>query len=255
MKIWSNIALAITAGLFGLVVGAHGLQGAEIKILSTNAVTEVMADLVPEFERATGHKVVATYEPTSAIVARIKQGETADAVILIKQAVEELKGMGKVVAGTQADLAKTSLALAVRAGAPKPDIGTVEAFKQAMLNAKSIASPEVGASGLHLQRVFERLGIAEQMKPKIKLVKGAAPTGELVTRGEAEMAVHMMSELLPVAGIDIVGPFPGDLHFEIVVTGAVSPATKDPAAAEALIKFLASPAAAAVLKKRGMERA
>jgi molybdate transport system substrate-binding protein len=218
-------------------------------------MTDVMGDLVPEFERATGHKVVATFEPTNAIMNRIKAGESADVIILIRQSIDELRKTGKVVPGTEADLAKTSLGIAVRAGAPRPDISSVEAFKDAMLNAKSVAISEMGASGLHFRRMLDRLGIGEAMKPKLKILPGGTRTAELVAKGDAEVAVQMMSELQPVSGAEIVGRLPGDLHYEILLTAALDASGKEPAAGTALIKFLANPTISPVLKKKGMEAA
>lgn len=139
MRSWLSIAVAATLASFGLLSGGAPTYAAEVKILSSNAMTEVMTDLVPEFERATGHKVVTTFEPTNAIMNRIKAGESADVIILIRQSIDELRKTGKVVPGSEVDLAKTSLGIAVRAGAPKPDISTVEAFKDAMLSAKGLS--------------------------------------------------------------------------------------------------------------------
>lgn len=251
MKTQSHLAAALLTGL--LLSAPVVCQAAEIRVLSTNAVTEVMHELVPAFEKATGHKVVAEFQPTSVMATRIKGGERSDVVILIKGALGELTQAGKVKAEGQADIAKTSLGIAVRAGSPKPDISTLEAFKQAMLNAKSVARSEAGASGVQFGRVLEQLGIADAMKPKIKMVAGATPTATLVASGEAEIAVQMISELLPVAGVEIVGSLPGNLHYEIVVASAVSADAKEPAAAAELVRFLAAPAAAPVLKKKGME--
>ena len=255
MRSWLSIAVASTLTFFGVLAEGSPTWAAEIKVLSSNAMTDVMGDLVPEFERTTGHKVVATFEPTNAILSRIKAGESADVTILIRQSIDELRKSGKVVSGSEADLAKTSLGIAVRAGAPKPDISTVEAFKDAMLNAKSVAVSEVGASGLHFRRVLERLGIGEAMKPKLKILPGATRTAELVAKGDAEAAVQMMSELQPVSGAEIVGSLPGDLHYEILLTAALDESAKEPAAGAALIKFLASPTISPVLKKKGMEGA
>jgi molybdate transport system substrate-binding protein len=255
MRSWLSIAVAATLASFGLLPGGPPSYAADVKILSSNAMTEVMTDLVPEFERATGHKVVATFEPTNAILNRIKTGEAADVIILIQQSIDELKKTGKVVPGSEADLAKTSLGIAVRAGAPKPDISTVEAFKDAMLSAKSVAVSEVGASGLYFRRMLERLGIGEAMKPKLKILPGATRTAEVVAKGDAEIAVQMMSELQSVSGAEIVGRLPGDLHYEILLTAALDAGAKEPAAGTALIKFLASPTVSPALKRKGMEGA
>src|SRR4051812_45185564 len=166
MRAWSSIAAAAILALLGFFAGGGPTWAAEVKVLSSNAMTDVMTDLVPEFERTTGHKVVATYEPTNAILTRLKAGEPADVVVLLRQSIDELKMTGKVVPGSEVDLAKTSLGIAVRAGAPKPDISTAEAFKEAMLKARSVALSEVGASGIQFRRVLERLGIAEAMQPQ-----------------------------------------------------------------------------------------
>jgi molybdate transport system substrate-binding protein len=255
MRAWLSIAAAASLACFGALATVAPTCAAEVKVLSSNAMTDVMTDLVPEFERTTGHKVVAILEPTNAVMNRIKAGESGDVIILIQASLDELKKTGKIVPGSEANLAKTSLGLAVRAGAPKPDISTVEAFKDAMLNAKSVAVSEVGASGLHFRRVLERLGIGEAMKPKLKIIPGATRTAELVAKGDAEAAVQMMSELQPVSGAEIVGSLPGDLHYEILLTAALDESAKEPAAGAALIKFLASPTISPVLKKKGMEGA
>lgn len=254
MRGWLSIVIAATLTSLSVLVGGAPTCAAEIKVLSSNAMSDVMADLLPEFERTSGHKVVATYGPTPAVMSRIKAGEPADVVILGRQSIDELKKIGKVVPGSEADLAKTSVGIAVRAGAPKPDISTVEAFKNAMLSAQSVAASE-GASGNHFRRVLERLGIAEAMKPKLKTIPGAAHTAKLVAAGEVEMAVQMMSELQAVPGAEIAGPLPGDLHFELLLAAALDANAKETEAAATLIKFLASPAASLVLKRKGMEPA
>jgi len=255
MRAWSSIAAAAILALLGFFAGGGPTWAAEVKVLSSNAMTDVMTDLVPEFERTTGHKVVATYGPTNAILTRLKAGEPADVVVLLRQSIDELKMTGKVVPGSEVDLAKTSLGIAVRAGAPKPDISTAEAFKDAMLKARSVALSEVGASGIQFRRVLERLGIAEAMQPKLKVLPGATRTADLVAKGDAEIAVQMMSELQAVPGVQIVGPLPGALHYEILLTAALDAGAKEPAAGTALIRFLASPSISPVLKKKGMEGA
>jgi molybdate transport system substrate-binding protein len=247
-------SLTVSILLTFVFASATSTVAADIKVLGSNAIAEVMADLTPAFEKATGHKLSSIYEATNGIMARIKAGETADVVILIKGSVDELKTSGKVVADSSIDIANTVLGVAVRKGAPKPDISTPEALKAAMLGTKSLARSEIGASGLHFARVLEKLGIADAMKAKTIVVTGAARTADLVAKGEAETAVQMMSELLPVAGVDVVGPLPGDLGFQIVLTGAAMSGGKDTAAAVALLQFLRSDAAAATYRARGMQR-
>jgi molybdate transport system substrate-binding protein len=250
MRIAAKIALTTTIVVTGLVT--PGAFAAEIRLLSSNAMTDVMQDLVPAFERESGHKVVATYEPTNGVLKRIGNDEAFDVVLIIRQSVEDLKAAGKVVAGSQVDIARTSMGIAVREGMPKPDIGSKEAFKRTLLDARSIARSEIGASGIHFMRVLENLGIADEVRPKLKTVQGATRTADLVARGEAEIAVQMISELLPVAGVQVVGSFPGDLYFEIVLTAGISSGAKEPEASNALVEFLAAPAAAQVLKRKGM---
>jgi molybdate transport system substrate-binding protein len=252
MRIAARIAITTIIAVAGLTAPGAIVFAAEIRLLSSNAMTDVMQDLVPAFERASGHKVVGIYEPTNGILKRIGNGEAFDVVLIIKKSVEDLKGAGKVLAGSHADIARTSMGIAVREGMPNPDISSKEAFKRTLLNAKSIARSEIGASGIHFMRVLEILGITDEVKPKLKTVQGATRTGDLVANGEAEIAVQMISELLPVAGVQVVGSFPEDLYFEIVLTAGISPDTKEPEASNALVKFLASPANAQVLKRKGM---
>jgi molybdate transport system substrate-binding protein len=249
MRRSTRIALGIVLSLLFPAIA----QAAEIRLLASNAMAGVMEELTPAFEKATGHKLVAVYEPTNMVMSRIKNGETSDVILVIKRNVEELTASGKVVPDSAVNIAKTNLGVAVKAGATKPDISTPEAFKATMLAAKSIALSEVGASGIHVAKVLEQLGIAEQMKTKTIIAKGAARTAELAAKGEVEIAMQMKSELL-VPGADYVGPLPGNLAYEIVLTAGVSGGAKEPAAAKALIDFLASHAATPSLKKLGMER-
>jgi molybdate transport system substrate-binding protein len=255
MKAWLGIVTAAMLASLVLATGGAPTRAAEIRVFSSNAMTEVLADLVPEFERTTGHKIKATIEPTNAIMNRIKAGEAADVIILLRQSIDDLKRSGKIVPGSEVDLARTSMGLAVRSGAPKPDISTVEAFKDAMLKTNSVAVSEIGASGLHFRRVLEQLGIADAMKPKLKVLPGAARTAELVAKGDADVAVQMVSELQPVSGVEILSPLPGELHFQILLAGAVDAGAKEPDVGGALIKFLASPAASSVLRRKGMQGA
>jgi molybdate transport system substrate-binding protein len=248
----TNLSRFIALGTFTLISSTFA-QAAEIKMLASNAMAGVMEELTPAFEKATGHKLVAVYEPTNMVMSRIKNGETSDVILVIKRNVEELTASGKVVPDSAVNIAKTNLGVAVKAGATKPDISTPEAFKATMLAAKSIALSEVGASGIHVAKMLEQLGIAEQMKTKTIIAKGAARTAELAAKGEVEIAMQMKSELL-VPGADYVGPLPGNLAYEIVLTAGVSGGAKEPAAAKALIDFLSSATATPALKKLGMER-
>lgn len=223
----------------------------EIKVMASAAFKEAYLELVPEFERATGHKVVTIWNPSAQMMSRLKGGEIVDLVILAADAIDELIKLGKIAPGSRVDLAKSGVAVAVRAGAPRPDISSGEALKRAVLAAKSIVYSH-GPSGVYLAGLFQRMGIAEQLKPKVKLVQGE-PAGAVVARGEAEIGFQQMSELLPVAGIDILGPLPADVQRITVFSAGLHVGAKAPDAARALVKFMTAPAAVPVIRKKGME--
>ena len=212
--------------------------------------------LAPQFERATGHTVVTLATSTGigadAIASRVRRGEPVDVVILNRAAIDELVGEGKVVAASRVDLARSSIGMAVRRGAPKPDISTVDALKRALLQAKSVAySAQV--SGVYLStELFQRLGIVDQMaKKSIRVEVGRV--GAVVARGEAEIGFQQISELLEVQGVDYVGPLPPEVQRVTVFTAAVSAGAKNPDAARALIEFLTSPRGIEVMSKSGLD--
>lgn len=223
----------------------------EIKVMASAAFKEAYLELVPEFERTTGHKVVTIWIPTVEIMRRLKGGETVDLVIMAAGAIDELIKLGKIAAGSRVDLAKSGVGVAVRAGAPRPDISSGEALKRAVLAAKSIVYSH-GPSGVYLAGLFQRMGIAEELKSKIKQVQGE-PAGAVVARGEAEIGFQQMSELLPVPGIDLLGPLPADVQQITVFSAGLHVGAKAPDAARALVKFMTAPAAVPVIRKKGME--
>ncbi len=231
-------------------------RAAEIKVLSSGGFRTAYLNLVPEFELTTGHKVVTTAggsmgsAPTT-IPNRLQRGEIFDVVILAGDALDELMKQRLVVAGSRVDLARSRIGVAVRAGAPKPDISSTDAVRRTLLEAKSIAYSS-SASGVYLIGLFQRLGVADKLKPISKQVTGE-PVGAVVARGEAEIGFQQVSELLPVKGIDYVGPLPPEIQEITVFAAGVPASAKDPDAARALIKFLSSPAAASVIRKTGME--
>jgi len=229
---------------------APGAAG--IKVLCSNSSHAVMEELLPAFERASGHKVSISYDTAILTLSRIKGGETADLVILNAPAIDELTKQGRIAAGSRRTLARCGVGIAVRAGAPKPEISSVEAFKRALLDAKSIAHTEAGASGIHFLGLIERLGIAAQVKAKARTRPGGL-IGKLVASGEAELAVQQIPELMAVAGIDLVGPLPHELQVISTITAAVFEDARQPDAAQALLEFLATPAAALVFKAHGLE--
>lgn len=254
----ANVAAAI--GLAFLLPGLTAVpaaSAAEIKVMSTVAMTATLEELKPKFETATGHKVTIVYSVIADLRKRIQEGETADVMILSRAALDDLQGQGKVAAGSVVNLASSYVAIAVRAGAAKPDIGSADALKRTLLAVKSIvyADPaKGGASGVYFAKVVDRLGITDQMKPKTILVPGAQ-AAEVVARGEAEMGVAQASEIVPIAGAQLVGPLPGDLNNVTVFAAGIGPASKDPAGAKAFIQDIKGPVGAGVLKSKGMDPA
>jgi molybdate transport system substrate-binding protein len=212
----------------------------------------VMGELAPEFERATGHQVEVSYDPAQRILKRIASGEMPDLIICGTSALEEMAKQGKIVADTSRLVARCGVGMAVRTDAPKPDIGSVEAFKRTLLNAKSVAYTQEGASGIHFAGLIERLGIAEQIKSKAVRQPGGL-VGELVAAGKAEIAVQQIPELMAVAGVELVGPLPQEVQATTVSAAGIFAGSKQADAARALLDFLSTPASARVLKAKGLE--
>ena len=247
------VSLAVGLGL--LVLAQTGVaNAAEIKVLCSNGIKAVVEDLVPEFERTTSHKLVVTYGLAAALKRQIDAGEPFDVAILTPQAIDDVIKSGKVTAASRTPIARVGLAIAIRSGARKTDIGTTDAFKRALLNAKSIVYAREGASGVAFTALIQRLGITEELKPKSKATTTGEEVSESVVRGESEFGVLPVSEIVPVKGLEVMAPFPADVQSYIVmVAGANSSATQS-AAAKDLITFLTSPAALPAIKKNGMER-
>ena len=227
---------------------------ATVSVMCSNSMRGVMDELVPQFESASGHKVTIGYDPAKRMSSRIRSGERGDLAIKGSGAIEELAGEGIIAPDTQSVLARSSVGMAVRAGAAKPDISTVEAFKAAILNARSVAYTIDGASGMHFAELIERLGIAEAVKTKAKRQPGGL-VGELVANGEAEVAIQQISELMAVRGIALVGPLPEALQKTTIVSAGVFRSAAQPEAARALLSFLGTPSAAHVLRAKGLEPA
>jgi len=258
MKIRLFVAAA-NIGFMFLVVGGIAVQAAEIKVLSSNQMKEVMEDLGPKFERATGHKLAITFAGLGIVVKRVQGGDTVDVVIIPREGIDGFVKDGKAAAGNVTVVARSrGLGVAVRKGAPKPDISSPEALKRTLLAAKSITYGNPaggGGSAKHFARVLDRLGIANEMKSKTVFSPGGAGAGlgKFVANGGAEIGVHQYHELIPVAGIDLVGPLPGDLQEINVLSAAIMTGAKDAGASKALVNFLRTPEAAAVIKAKGME--
>ncbi len=259
MKIRSIVAAASIGLTFLLVLGIKA-EAAELKVLSAFGMQSVMEDLGPKFERATGHKLAISFATGGATVKRVQDGESADVVIALRQGIDSLVKNGKAAADNVTVVAHSGIVVAVRKGAPKPDISSPDALKRMLLAAKSISYVDPasgGASGIHFAKVLDRLGIANEMKSKTVFPnpKTPAAVGVLVANGEAEIGVHVTQELIPVAGIDLVGPLPGDLQNTIVFSAAIITGAKDAAAAKALVDFLRTPDSAKVIKAKGMDPA
>jgi len=237
---------------FGLVAVA---SAADLKVMSTVALNAVFDDLKPKFERATGHSITLVYSVIAELKKRIQDGETADLMFLSRGALDDLEAQGKVASGSIVNVARSSVSVAAREGVPKPDISTADALKATLLAAKSVvyADPaKGGASGVHFAKVVDKLGITDAMKPKTVLVPGAQ-AAEVVSKGQAELGVAMASEIVPVAGAQLVGPLPADLGMTLVFSAGVGATNKDREAASALIRFITGSDGVNVLKAKGMD--
>jgi molybdate transport system substrate-binding protein len=241
----------------GILLFAGAARAEEIKVMTSGAFTAAYLQLIPEFQRTTHHKIVTAYGASmgnapDSIPSRLQRGEPVDVVILASGTLDQLIKQAKVVPGSRVDLVRSSIGMAVRAGAPKPDISTVDALKRTLLQAKSIAY-SASASGVYLsQEMFQRLGIPDQIRGKCKRIANE-PVGAVVARGDAEIGFQQISELLPVPGIDYVGPLPPGVQKVTVFSAGVAVGARQPDAARALIKFLASRAAGPAIKKSGLE--
>ena len=222
-----------------------------IKVLSTIGMRTVLEEVTPAFERANGVTVTRVYDSSIALMKRIAAGETGDAAVFTAGAIDELIAQGKIADRT--DLTRSFVGIAVRKGAPRPDISTPAAFKKTMLAAKSIARSETGASGLYFAGLIARLGLADALDPKIIVQDGIV--GRIAARGEAEIAVQQISELMQADGIDIVGPLPDELQSITVFSGGVFTRSSTADLARAYVAHLAAPEFAAVIRLKGMEPA
>lgn len=251
----SNMLTAMA--LLVLPVTFGSAYAAEVKILSAFALRPVLSALTAEFEQSSGHKLVIAYDLAGAVRDRIQRGEVADVAIITPPQIEELVKQGKIIGDSRVDVAKVGIGVAVRAGAPKPDFGSVEAFKRSMLAAKSIVygDPARGAAAsVQFVQVLDRLGITADMKPKTKLHDAVNfSTMELLAKGEAEFGVSQISLIVGAPGVELAGALPAELQVYTVFSAGIVTDTKETVSAKALIKFLSGPAAASVIKTKGME--
>jgi molybdate transport system substrate-binding protein len=250
-------AIAITAASFvavSMLLHAQTAGAAEIRVLSSTALKTTLDELAPQFERTTGHKIVASYGPSVRIAKRIADGEASDVVIVTPQGIEQLISQGKVVAESQTTIARSGVGLAVQKSAPKPDISSVARLKETLLAARSIAIGP-GQSGAHIAKVFDQLGIAEILKPRIIIGRGGFEdwVGLYLVRGEADIAIHQMTELMGVPGINIVGPLPSEVQSITAFAVGLATSARDANVGRALINLLTTPDAIAVMRGKGFE--
>jgi molybdate transport system substrate-binding protein len=244
-------AMSLGTFLLSTLPGA----AAELKVMTSVALTSALNELAPKYEKASGNKLTIVYGLSADMKKRILENETADVIILTPTMMNDLQKQNKIGSNGASDITSTPVAVAARTGAPKPDISSVDAFKQALLNSKSLvyADPAKGGlSGVVAGRAIERLGIAEQMKGKTILVPGAQ-AAEVVAKGEAELGIAQASEIVPVSGVELVGPLPGEFATMTVFAGAVAADSRSPEAAKTFLEFLATPDATATFKAKGFQ--
>jgi molybdate transport system substrate-binding protein len=232
-------------------------SAAEVKVLTAGAFRQVVMALAPDFEKQTGNKVAVDNDTAGALQKRIEGGEAFDVAVITPAVVDDLTGKGKIAEGSRVNLATVGIGVVVKEGAPKPDVSTVEAFKNVLLAAKSVAYIDPasgGSSGIYIDKLLERLGIADQIRPKAKLKKGGH-VADLIVSGEAELGLHQISEIVPVKGAALVGPLPKEIQSSTTYAAGLSASPQNKDAAQALIRMFSGPGAAAVFKSKGMEPA
>lgn len=225
---------------------------AVIKMICSAPLRETCTQLVPTFEKSSGHKLTTIWASTREILKRIDAGEWVDIVIMNAPSIEGLINQGKLAADSRVDVAKSGIGVAIRAGAPKIDTNSVNGLKWSVLSAKSIAISS-GMSGIYIASLFRKWGIADQLKQKITQVPPGMPVGEVVARGEAQIGFQQVSELLPIKGIDYLGPLPTEVQYLTVFSAGLHTSARVPGGAKALLAFLTSPVAIPIIKKWGME--
>jgi molybdate transport system substrate-binding protein len=243
----------LTAALTGILAMALAtpLQAAELKVIAGGSLTALLTKLAPPFEKASGHKLSFHFDSTPNIITRVNSGTPFDVVVVPVDVFKDATAKAHFASEPIIDIARVGYGVAIRAGAPKPDISTADALKKTLLAAQSIASVPASAAGAYVTKVFERLGIADEMTAKTKVQAGPPQIAPAVAKGEAELGVFL-TNVLVAPGVELVGAFPADLQQELVFTSAVAAGTKEADAAKAFIDYLKSPAATATIKAGGM---
>ncbi len=253
MKMPFRRVLWLAVFLLGPMPGA---PAAELKVLTAGAFEPVILALVPDFEKQTGHAVKVERGNTGVLRQRVEGGDAFDVVVITEAVVGQLAKEGKLVAQSQTKVATVGVGVGVREGAPKPDISSVDGLKRALLAAKGVAYTDPsggGTSGKYIGELLERLGIADQVRPKSKLKRGGH-AGDFVASGEADIVLQQASEIIPVKGVTLIGPLPAEIQSITTYSAAISPHSKQPDAAQALLTYLSGLQAAVVLKAKGMEQ-
>ncbi len=250
-----NNITAAALGVAVLLAAGISAQAAEVKVMSSNALKTVLEELAPAFEKASEHKLVFVFGAAAPLKVEIEKGASFDVAVLTAAGVDDLVKQGKLDGATRTPLANSGVGVAVRRGAPKPDISSVDAFKRALVAAKSVAYVEQGGSGIYLKGLLPRLGLAEALKDKTKLLPPENPAARAVANGEAEIGMTQISEILPYAGAELVGPLPAEIQLVTSFASAVGSGARQSEAGRALLKFLKTPAAAAVFKAKGLDPA
>ena len=247
--------MLLLAGVVGAVLGTTAAGATELKLLTAGAFKSTVMALLPEYERTSGNKVLVENDTAGALMKRIQAGETFDVVVMTPEGIDQLTGEGKVISGSRTNLARVGVGVMVKSGANKPDISTVDAFKKAVLEAKSISFIDPasgGSSGIYVAKLLDRLGIADQVRPKEKLKQGGY-VADYVESGQAELGIHQISEILPHAGVTLVGPLPKEIQNYTVYAAGIGAGSQHSDAAKALIASLVGPSAQALFKTKGME--
>ncbi len=253
MKIRTMAMMVVGLSLGFWTAPDMAAQKAPLRVLVSNGVREVVQELQPQAERAIGHPLAIQLGSTTGIMQKVAAGEPFDVALLTTEAIGELIQQGKVAAGSRTDLARCGIGVGVRKGAGKPDIHTPEALKRALQETKSISYAQDGASRVYIDKMVEQMGITAAVKPKTLLTQGSVAAGENVAAGKASMVMTLVSEILPMPGVELVGPLPRELQTYVNFAAGVSTKAADAEAGKALIQFLAGPKAAAVYKAKGME--
>lgn len=251
---FATAIIATAAGLLLLITQPAAQQPSEVRVLASNGVKAVIEEVVPRAERAIGHSLAVTFNSSVALKERIDKGEAFDVAIMTTEMIDTLIKEGKVTAGTQANVARSGIGVGIRSGAARPGIKTAAAIKRTLLDAKAITYAQDGASRVHIVEMLDRLGIADQVGRKTILEQGSVRSAGRVAAGDADLIMTLISEILPIPGVELVGPLPPEFQSYVTLAAGVGAKARSPEAARGLVKFLTGPDIVATLKAKGMEK-